>query len=195
MRRFVVFGCSIAAGHGLENPSEEGWASILSKRANLELVNNGIPGASNKLICSKIEQFNYKLGDIVFIQWSMKDRYSVLIDSDNHIKIVPGNTNQKESNSYYQDLHTEYDTNFMNKVWINYAVNHLIDLDINFNQLYLNDIHKTGELSEVNKIPFFYQTFTRKYPKAPDNSHMGKEGNLAFANTIYPHLFETTDII
>ena len=59
MRRFVVFGCSIAAGYGLDS-KEEGWASILSKRANLELVNNGIPGASNKLICSKITQFKFK---------------------------------------------------------------------------------------------------------------------------------------
>ena len=74
MRRFVVFGCSIAAGYGLDS-KEEGWASILSKRANLELVNNGIPGASNKLICSKIEQFKFENVGIENrkISWIPKD--------------------------------------------------------------------------------------------------------------------------
>ena len=193
MRRFVVFGCSIAAGYGLDS-KEEGWASILSKRANLELVNNGIPGASNKLICSKIEQFKFESDDIVFVQWSMKDRYSVLIDSDNHKTILPRKRKDID-NLYYQNLHTEYDTNFMNKIWIDYGINHLWRLEVKFHQLHINDIHQAGELSEVNKIPFYYQGFTRKYPKAPDGSHMGKEGNLAFADTVYPHIFKTNNII
>lgn len=80
MSRLITFGCSYTFGHGLadctnyKDPSKLGWASVLSNKMNLPLVNISAPGASNLEILYNILNFKFEQDDVVVIMWSLSLR-------------------------------------------------------------------------------------------------------------------------
>ena len=56
----VVNGCSYTYGHGICDPVNNGWASIIAKRLGVPLVNLAIPGQGNTAVYRKTMQYFYK---------------------------------------------------------------------------------------------------------------------------------------
>jgi hypothetical protein len=71
--RLVTFGCSNTHGVGLSDRSEA-WPHVVGKELNLEVVNNGIPGASNLEILHAILKYDFKPSDIVVAMWTIVNR-------------------------------------------------------------------------------------------------------------------------
>lgn len=111
----VFFGDSITFGYGLpdclvdppewninwENikPSKFGWASIISKKFNVNHINMSYPGSSNMQIHWAVRNYKkFNLNDLIIVQWSYSDRDYIL--NDNFLQIGPW-TNSDQSNSYY----------------------------------------------------------------------------------------------
>jgi hypothetical protein len=93
----MVFGSSDTYGAGLsdigsktDHPSEFAWPNLLSKKLNVEVVNNAIPGASNKqIMLSILNCSNLQSSDLVIIVWTIVGR-SCMLDKNNNIhQILP----------------------------------------------------------------------------------------------------------
>lgn len=132
--RLVAFGCSLTYGHGLSDcwdhelkqpagkPSAFAWPAVAARQHNLDCVNTSFPGASNKEILFKIQNFDFQPDDIVTILWTFPGR-SCIIQSDKNIfdgrvfdhnifdRIVPGNTDLASKHYYlaYDDIDARID--------------------------------------------------------------------------------------
>mgnify|MGYP003309481114 CR=1 FL=1 len=81
MTRLIAFGCSHTYGQALpdiwdhkknkeittQGPSKYAWPQILSDKLNLECINLGSPGASNKEVWFHIVNTEFKKSDIVIL--------------------------------------------------------------------------------------------------------------------------------
>ena len=56
----VVNGCSYTYGHGIDDPINDGWASIVAKRLGVPLINLALPGQGNTAIYRRTMQYFYK---------------------------------------------------------------------------------------------------------------------------------------
>ena len=88
-KRLITFGCSNTYGHGLAdchvpphhagpNPSKFAWPQLLANRLNLECVNLGEPGGSNKLMWWKTVNFEFEPTDVVMYYATFPDRDMVI---------------------------------------------------------------------------------------------------------------------
>ena len=90
--RLVAFGCSNTFGQSLpdvwdyeknegifnQGPSKYAWPQLLADKLNVECINNGIPGASNKEIWYNIVNAEFENDDIIIILWSHLNRYCLI---------------------------------------------------------------------------------------------------------------------
>ena len=183
MARLITFGCSGTYGVGLPNPEKQVWGSLLSSYLNREFVNQGIPGASNKEIVNAIINFEFQPDDMVFILWTMIDRYGVLNSKDDFTQFLPMSPHPL-SIQYYKDFHTYYDHLFLFKVFVEYAINFLKKKNIQSNSLFN---HHPGIKVDAQHtlLDTTFGNFWAKFPRAKDGLHMGVEGNEEFAKHIY----------
>ena len=192
MNRLVTFGCSNTWGQGLVNPKEEVWGAVLAEHLGRKFVNVGRQGASNKYIAYSIEQFNFLPNDLAIISWSFLDRYSIIHDDGNEFitDIHPMYTREEETSGvYYHLFHNDYDSKFINKVFIDFSVNILLYKQIEFKQIYFDRIESVNSRhSKTNIFSFYFKPFYDNYPKSTDNSHMGFEGNRALGDAMYNHI-------
>ena len=80
--RVVAFGDSQTYGYFLTEtnngygtgPNDLAWPTVVANCYNVDAINNGVCGASNKEIWLESINFNYQKGDIVCILWSFFDR-------------------------------------------------------------------------------------------------------------------------
>ena len=130
----VVNGCSYTYGHGIDDPINDGWASIVAKRLGVPLINLALPGQGNTSIFRRTMQYFYK--DLfnhnnpfyihAYTQSSRREAY--LSDNENFV-IVGGDRNlsklEKEiilnsSDHYYCYQHQD-------KLHRWASINHLLD--------------------------------------------------------------------
>ena len=92
--RLVAFGCSNTFGQALpdvwdykknvsiskQGPSKYAWPQVLADKLNLECVNLGTPGASNKEVWFHIVNTEFKKSDIVIILWPGRSRWCIIKD-------------------------------------------------------------------------------------------------------------------
>jgi len=86
MSRLITFGCSHTFGQALPDvwnnirsgPSKYAWPQLLADKLNIECVNLGIPGASNKQIWFRIVKIKFEPNDIVIILWSSQPRWCII---------------------------------------------------------------------------------------------------------------------
>ena len=125
MSRLVAFGCSMTYGHGLadchippHNPglvhSKLSWPSIVSKLLDIEYVNNGICGASNKQILMEILKFPLREDDIVVVQWTYAHRSMVYKQNADFHQVLPPQSKYMTKESYlfsesFYKIHSDYD--------------------------------------------------------------------------------------
>ena len=116
MTRLFVNGCSYTYGHGLDNPQEECWGSVLAKRNNWDLTNLAVPGSCNERIflrtlsCTDLHDCKLIIGWSHLTRFSlyrpnmgMGDDFSVIFP--NHMK--DGTDEQKEMALAKQVIHDE----------------------------------------------------------------------------------------
>lgn len=203
MERIIFFGCSLTYGHGLpdcivppkspgETHSNMGWPSIVAANlGNKKQINMSYPGASNKRIWNTIINFEFESTDIVFVQWTYKERTCV-IKKDTVFNIGPWMNHE-----YYKTIYDANDHLVMSKLFINHANNFLESKKIKFYNL-------VAGKSEIEALTFgddtcdhipVYMTELRKiYPLAIDHNHPGIECQLMYAKKILNYLDIENDI-
>jgi hypothetical protein len=80
MSRVVAFGCSYTRGTALDDiwdfennrsifpqPSKHDWPQLIADKLELECINLGKGGFSNKAIWHSILNFDFKYNDLIFI--------------------------------------------------------------------------------------------------------------------------------
>ena len=227
MNRLVTFGCSHTYGQALpdvwdyennkeittQGPSKYAWSQILSDKLNLECINLGSPGASNKEVWFHIVNTEFKKSDIVIILWPGRYRWCIIkdlvpntavpIDTDYSSvedfnnrkveKIGPFNFDKKHSSStaFYKYLFDEQDYRIDYLMRVNY-VSMLLKNKVKILKHYETEIKELCNypnwfMGKFCKEKFFIDIL-KKYPKAEDNAHSGIDGHKAFANIVYKEI-------
>lgn len=218
--RIVAFGCSYVAGDAMPDvwalderkklkkikpgPSLLTFPNLLATELDLELVNKGIPGASNKQIVETIEDFEFDKNDIVILHWSFANRSLFTTLDNNKIQILPSFSRGVLGKKYY-DLHNDIDMLNDTRIFVNYANYRLKFLGvkniINFAPI-LSDVAsrktvKTNiydfKVDTKNLVHYQNQQLFPGADWALDNSHPGPKTHKRFAEYIleeYPWLKE-----
>ena len=215
MSRLIAFGCSFTYGHGLEDcivfphdpgpvASKTAWPNSLGKLLKVdEIINQSLPGASNKLIWKTIVDFNFKQDDLVFINWTDFNRHCFF---RNNIEKATGAgfyddlhigswIKDKSSKSYYKYLYSELDSTleFLNRA--DHSKRYLDSLNIkNFHTIQVYDLDRNAltipKWASVNLLKPNMSTISALHPKALDNSHPGQLAHDQFANDLYLEIKE-----
>ena len=91
----VVNGCSYTYGHGIWDPINDAWPSIIAKRLGVPLVNLGIPGQGNTAIYRRTMQYFYKdlfndNNPFYIHAYSQSSRREVYLTKTHQFQIVDG---------------------------------------------------------------------------------------------------------
>ena len=91
----VVNGCSYTYGHGIADPINDGWASIVAKRLGVPLINLAIPGQGNTAIYRRTMQYFYKdlfndNNPFYIHAYSQSSRREVYLTKTHQFQIVDG---------------------------------------------------------------------------------------------------------
>jgi hypothetical protein len=123
MNTFWHFGDSFSFNNfDLENEQIqiENFGHLLSKKLKMKYEFRGMTGWSNYMIFNKIilNSFNFKSGDVVFINWSFFSRNSYLDleqnNSDiNKLSLVDNHKIIKSTNHWFDKNHGQYDTDLI----------------------------------------------------------------------------------
>lgn len=187
MKRLIVFGPSSSYGIGLTNKDEQVFGGVLSQKLNRKFINKSIPGASNKLICFNVLNFDYQKDDIVLILWAFNDRYSIIKSNTDFINIMPSDDNEKSLN-YYKFIHEDFDHTFMSNVYINHSINYLNNKKIKVFSFFHGKHQKEVLDTKESLIPIYYSDIEKKYDRALDGIHLGVEGNKVLGETLFRYL-------
>jgi len=195
--RVVAFGCSNTYGHGLDDcwnpdtngpgphPSKYAWPQLLADKLNVQCVNMGIPGASNKLIWKSIVDFVFKKDDKVFVLWSNPDRWCIFNDKGIDLEIAHWNKSKK-SQMFYKVLYNSYDLFLDTNMRMSHASHHLNIMNIvNYHNVTENiELKKYAKHVNVfsNVVPFSELKF--KYDFAKDKVHAGPIAHKAYVKQI-----------
>lgn len=129
MNRLIAFGDSQTYGYFLTEdnrgygvgPSDKAWPHTVANTYDVEVINNGVCGASNKEIWLEAINFEYKEGDCVCVLWSFFDRdffptgnlRDSIIGFSGHYEgtqLIPNHIDTQKNKIYYKELHTDYNS-------------------------------------------------------------------------------------
>lgn len=193
MSRLITFGCSHTAGTSLR--TEDTWSYKLANLLGRELCNQGVEGNSIKGISWNVSKFDFLPDDYVVILWTIQNRWTIIDDEPGYI--FP----QRPDKTWYDKYHSVLDDTFTSEAFIKYTDSFLTDRDVEALHVFSHPMfHSSGllnasqycsELKLKNSYSglHFYEDF-KKYPKASDNLHLGKEANSVFCNQIYKHILK-----
>lgn len=198
--RLVAFGCSLTYGHGLadcwdptlkqprEHSSSFAWPVVAARELNRECVNTSFPGASNKEILFKIQNFIFHPDDVVAILWTFPGRScTIKVDTeifngqkfDNSIfdRIVPSNIEHEDFYKSYSETDALVDL----YTRIEYA-------NLYFNSRKITAFHFLIEPRLVKEYswftaqiePIYMSEIKKSFPVAADDLHPGKLAHREF---------------
>ena len=194
MPRLITFGCSNTYGQALEDcyvtpsagftASKTAWPNTISNLLNCsEVINQSIPGASNKLIWKTIVDFNFKQDDLVIIMWSQVERHC-FFPNDQHMFIGPW-INDKTNKFYYKVFYSENDSilDFFNKAdhskrYLDSL--HLVNYHTAVGPTTVNAIPKSPKWFSVDFMNTSLYTIRDFHPKALDGRHPGQGAHDLF---------------
>ena len=192
MPRIIAFGCSMTYGDGLEDcypeqihPSKFAWPQIIADQLGLECVNKASPGSSNKKICHEIINFKFEPDDLVFVQWSYRERSTFYKSKEEFTNI--GHWATDPISVFYNTNYSEYDSNLNNKVYIGYANVFLKQQNIKFYNILLKKTDR-DLITTFNHIPLYICDYREKFTRALDGMHPGHESHLEFSRALLKHL-------
>lgn len=195
MSRLIVFGCSLAYGVGLPDcwptvskPSRLSWTQLTADAMHRILINNSIPGASNKLIWHTINNFKFYDNDVVIVSWSFPNRHSVLTTLKSwknlHHNCIDTDPAAK---AYYSELHAIYDSYAMSALHVDHANRICNDKNLPVYHLVVEKWH-SSITGNIKQVPLYMGEYEDDYPKALDNDHLGVEGQVAFAADLMDYI-------
>ena len=220
MSRLIAFGCSLTYGDCLEDcidfnqvnkiiidngklkkmygcgpqPSQYAWPSVLGKLLNIDqVVNKGWSGCSNKFIWKSIVDFKYQKDDLVFINWTLIDRYTSFgLDEDDSIHIGPW-MNNKRTKHYYKSIYSDVDGHYDFYIRTDHAKKYLDSQGIkNFHtrssDITTEAISKAPSWWNVEFLKSWIDESRKIYPLALDDTHPGPKAHEHFANDIYSEI-------
>tara|TARA_B110000858_G_C17764223_1_gene456141 strand:+ start:662 stop:1285 length:624 start_codon:yes stop_codon:yes gene_type:complete len=199
-KRLIVFGDSMTWGEGLSDvnksinefgpASKFAWPEILAHSAGVEVVNNAIPGASNKFISDKILEFKFEKNDKAIILWSWHGRfhsYQSNPKSEIGWKIGPWNAKAKKpSQAYFQYIYSTEDSLQQNFIYINHIADYLKYKKIKNIQSLL-DYDMRAYDCKFNRVKFY--NFDLQYEDtANDGKHPGPKTHIQIAKKYWKHI-------
>lgn len=206
MTRLIVFGDSMSYGVGLEdcwpdtsNSSRHCWPELVASALGRKCINKSVPGSSNKRIWFSIDNFKFRLDDLVLILWTYPDRTAIINNLFKVTNLLPnlvGNSQGQieiAARSYYENLHTYYDADIMTKLYIRDATNSLEKLNLNFYQMIAEPRDKSL-FDDIKYVPLYMGNYERNYNTALDGDHAGPDGHLAFAKDLLDYMGARSDI-
>lgn len=140
-KRLITFGCSYTYGHGLADchvprnnagphPSKFAWPQLLADRLNLECVNLGKPGGSNKLMWWRTVNFEFEPTDVVIYYATFPDRDMIINNDDNETwQMGPWSGLGKRANAFHRYLVQSNSTKtweYQSYVHIDHAYHHVL---------------------------------------------------------------------
>jgi hypothetical protein len=193
MSRVVAFGCSYTRGTALDDvwdfknkcslfpkPSKYAWPQLIADSLELECINLGKGGYSNKSIWHTIVNFNFRSDDIIFIHWSFLDRYHYY-ENNNNGHIIDHKSNTPRDKAFFKYLHSDYD--MLNDMYL--RINHIDSLLHGKTRYHLLIEPATTPDWNNTKIQNIYlNDYKIKYPRANDNSHPGILAHKEFATAL-----------
>ena len=206
MSRLIAFGCSYTFGHGLEDclsknrkaptkPSRYAWPKVLSTMMNLDCINLGIAGASNKHIWYKALTTEYQEGDIVVFLWSHIARWCKITDYDK-VQNVGNWTGGKMGKCYYSFLQNDYDSNLDLNLRVDHISLYLDKLGIRSYHCYAVDRETSIlDFNSAISLKTSFQDIRGKHGLAEDKKHPDKFAHIEFADSLYKEIKERTDEI
>jgi hypothetical protein len=200
MSRLIAFGCSNTYGQGLEdcqigpnpNPSKLAWPNLLGDLLNLEVINNGIPGASNLEILYQILNFEFQKNDIVVILWTFYYRDLFFTDTNQHYQI--GSWNTTESFTKWLEIHSEIDLKIKSLLHIHHAENYLENRKIQ-NYSFLLDLNliKEGIPNYLKLKNLILSAEITQVDNALDHYHLGPISHKKYALSFYKEIQKNHD--
>lgn len=187
MPRLVTFGCSFTYGAGLKDtyefkpgPSSYAWPNITAKELNIECVNKGIPGASNKAILHYIQNFEFTSNDIVCVLWTYPNRWCTI--TEDSIEPFIHHNKDKKNKFYYQFMHNDYDSLLDTFTRINFAKMYLDSKGINNLHFVVNSdiIKNIPQWSAATVEDIFLDDYRFKHPLGLDDAHPGELAHRDF---------------
>lgn len=112
MNNLFTFGCSFTEDYHTSNVDTyadykkhlggyypKSWPIVLSENLNYKLKNYGEGASGNQQIfqevCKRCDEF--KVNDIVIVEWTFLERYRLALDNNSWLKLGPGKINNPQS--------------------------------------------------------------------------------------------------
>jgi hypothetical protein len=188
MTRLVAFGCSYTRGTALDDvwnfekncsifpqPSKYAWPQLIADELNVECINLGKGGYSNKAIWHTIINFDLKPSDIVFVHWSFLDRYHYYENKETG-HIIDHTHKDKRDKMFFKYLHSDYE--MINDLFL--RMNHVNSLHRNLNHILMAPVDKP-QWNNTSCTKIYLDHIKQKYPRANDNSHPGMLAHKEFS--------------
>lgn len=191
MSRLIAFGCSHTRGEGVDDPSTQSWPAYLGKSLDMEVVNKGVDGVSNKFIQHEVINFKFQPDDIVTILWTYPLRYDIFKSPTELLYSMLPMKKGRLNNLWYQNFYTDYNASFESKVTIHQVNSYLQDKYITVYNLVINKTFTNLlELIDFDYINIFFSNFLNdpKYPQG-HNKHAGHLANRFYAKELYKHIY------
>jgi len=190
--RIVAFGCSHTNGAGMidtwidndyiEAPSKYSYVNTLAKSANMDLINKGINGASNRQISNEILNFTFKDDDIVYVMWTYIER-SCIIKEDRTIRIGAWIDN-KINNIFYKNIYEYHNLLLESQHYIQLAKLHLEKTGVKFVFCCCSRINFIkNNWFDAQFLDLYFEDY--KIDTAEDNYHWGIDSNKKFGTDLY----------
>jgi hypothetical protein len=211
IRKLITFGCSNTYGESLSDiwdykknipirhtgPSKYAWPQLLANKLNLECVNLGNPGASNKEIWYTILHQEYIKNDIVIILWTYLNRFCFLSENMDRIKLLlPAEPNAvgmrwpTYSKIYYKYFYNEYDLLIDFYLRANHVQSYLQN-KVKLVKHYIQGVDEYEPKPIWNNVEFFDEwKHIDNDPRAEDGTHPGIEKHKTFSEVIYNEIID-----
>ena len=191
--RLIAFGCSYTRGTALDDvwdfknncsifpqPSKYAWPQLIADQLNLECINLGKGGHSNKAIWHDVLNFEFKYNDLIFIHWSFLDRYH-FFENNNVGHTIDHRSNEPRDRAFFKFLHSDYD--MLNDMYM--RINHVDSYLISKRRYHLQISPTPAPTwNKVQLLDTTLDKFKINYPRANDGSHPGILAHQDFANSI-----------
>lgn len=201
--RLITFGCSFTYGEGLPNcrignnydeysnaPSDLAWPNKLGQLMNIDVINNGKPGASNLEILYHILNFKFHQNDLAVIMWTFPNRDVYFVSTSKKIKpfrqlglwLKPKSKYIAEWLCNFQPV----DQSVKSWIYIHHATLYLKSIGIDYLHYPINpnelNLHKPNFVPEPDN---FYSDGFISVDQCDNDPHPGIKSHIITANKIF----------
>lgn len=166
-KKLFAFGCSMTRGDALDDiwnyelkqtnpgvgPSKYSWPQVLADKMNLECVNMGVSGSSNKHIWYNIMSADISPGDKVFVQWTSPNRWCIIdqeVKPINAFRIQGEHNGSRESSAFYHNLYSDIDMDYDLNLRMSHADYYIKSLGVEIYHLTYDKLSLNGRLTFNN---------------------------------------------